>query len=57
LGTAALSIPAFDDATVKNRDGGIDEIASQSPQAGQNAVLVGACQTAVADYIGRQNGG
>ena len=46
---------ALDDAPVMRGDGGIDQIAAQSPQSRQGAILVGAGEPAVADHIGYQD--
>ena len=46
---------AFDYAAVMGRDGRVDEIAAQTPKAGERTILVGACQPAVSDYVGDQD--
>jgi hypothetical protein len=46
---------ALDHATLVDRDGRIDEIAAQRPQARQRPILVGAGKTAEPDHIGGEN--
>ena len=46
---------AFDDTPVMGGDGGIDEIATEAPQAGQGAILVRRGELAVPDNVGDQD--
>jgi hypothetical protein len=46
---------ALDDAAVMRGDGGIDEIATEAPQARQGAILVGCGEPTVADDVGDQD--
>ena len=46
---------ALDDAAVMHGDGGIDEIATEAPQARQRAILVRRGEPAVADNVGDQD--
>ena len=46
---------ALDDAPVMNGDDGVDEIAAKGPQAREDAILVRACEPAVADDIRDQD--
>jgi hypothetical protein len=46
---------AFDDAAVMRGDGGVDEIATEAPQAHQGAILVSRGESAVADNVGDQD--
>ena len=45
---------AFHHPAVVNRNAGVDQIAAESPEPGQNAVLVGAGKPGVADNVGHQ---
>ena len=47
---------ALHDASLVHGDGGIDQVAAQRPQPCQSPILVRACQPAVADDIGGQDG-
>jgi hypothetical protein len=44
----------MDDAAVVEREGRVNEIAAERPEARQNTILVSAGQTAVSDNIGDQ---
>ena len=46
---------ALNDAAVMGRDGGVDEIAAQPPEARKRAILVRASEPAIADDIGNQD--
>ena len=46
---------AFDDAAVMRGDCGIDEIATEAPQARQGAILVRRGESAVTDNVGDQD--
>ena len=46
---------SLDDAPVMRVDGGVDEVAAQSPQPRQGAILVRAGEPAVADHIGDED--
>src|SRR5580704_9345672 len=46
---------AFDDTPVMRSDGGINEIATEAPQAGQGAILVRRGEAAVADNVGNRD--
>ena len=46
---------ALDDAAVMRGDGGIDEIATEAPQARQGAILVRRGELAVPDNVGDQD--
>ncbi len=48
---------AFDDPAVVGGDGGVDEVAAQTPQTRERPILVGAGQPAVPDDIGNQDRG
>ena len=50
----AVSGP-LDDAPVVRVDGGIDQVAAQTPQPRQSAILVRAGEPAVADHVGDQD--
>jgi hypothetical protein len=43
---------ALNDAPAERVDGGINQIAAQPPEPRQRAILVRACETAIADDIG-----
>jgi hypothetical protein len=45
----------FDDAAVMGGDCRIDQVAAQGPEPSENAILVRACQPAVADFVGHKN--
>jgi hypothetical protein len=45
----------FDDASLMNRDGEIDQIATQRPQPRQDAILVRASKPSVVDDVGDQD--
>ena len=46
---------ALDDAAMMGGDGGIDQVAAQTPEPRQRTVLVGAGEPAVADHVGDQD--
>ena len=46
---------ALDDTAMMRGDGGIDEIATEAPQARQGAILVRPGESAVADNVGDQD--
>src|SRR5579883_2134250 len=46
---------ALHDAAVVNGDGGVDQIASERPQPGENAFFISAGQPRIADNVGHQN--
>ena len=46
---------ALDDTAVMHSDGGIDEIATEAPQARQRAILVRRGESAVPDNVGDQD--
>ena len=46
---------ALDDAPAMRGDGGIDQIAAQSPKARQRAILVRAGKPAIADHVRNQD--
>ena len=48
---------ALDDAPVVDRDGRIDQVASERPQPRQNPVLVGSGKPRIADDVGHQDRG
>ncbi len=48
---------ALDDAAVMGGDGGVDEVAAQTPETREGAILVGAGKPAVADDVGHQDSG
>ena len=43
---------ALDDAPMMGGDGGVDQIATQSPEARQGAILVGSGEPRIADHVG-----
>ena len=48
---------ALDDAAVMSGDGGVDEVATEAPQARQGAILVRRGESAVTDNVGDQDCG
>jgi hypothetical protein len=46
---------ALDDAAVMHADGRIDQVASERPQPGKDAILVGSSEARVADHVGHED--
>jgi hypothetical protein len=42
---------ALDDAAVMHRDSRVDQVAAKGPQAGEDTILVRACEAAISDDV------